>query len=111
MKKKRTAVWILIAVVIGVMLVWRVAYSLRKNTDNIPTLTAVAQMSEADINSLLTGYRVVQLEEVWGEPTCSKENEAIWQIGEVTLVVNYKNDGKVAVCGLKNPDGTSANEN
>ena len=90
---------------------WRVGYAMRKSSDNLPTLAAVAEMSEADVNSLLNGYRVIQLREVWGDPSESKENEDIWQIGDVTLIVNYKNDGKVAVCGLKDASGRSVEGN
>ena len=107
MKKKLITVLIVIAVIIGTVFAWRIGYSMRKSNDNLPTLTIVSQMSEADVNSLLTSYRIIQLREVWGDPTYSEDNEDIWQIGDISLVVNYKNDGKVAVCGLKDASGAS----
>ena len=107
MKKKLITVLIVIAVIIGTVFAWRIGYSMRKSNDNLPTLTMVSQMSEADVNSFLTGYRIIQLREVWGDPTYSEDNEDIWQIGDISLVVNYKNDGKVAVCGLKDASGAS----
>ena len=64
-------------------------------------------MEEADVNSLLIGYRIIQLREVWGSPDRSSPNKDIWEIGDVTLIVNYKNNGKVVICGLKDADGES----
>ena len=110
MKKKTTVLLFAAALLILAVLAWRVGYTLRKSNDNLPALAAVCEMSEADVNSLLNGYRGVQLREVWGDPTESKENEDIWQIGEVTLTVNYKNNGKVTICGLKDAGGRSVGE-
>ena len=110
MKKKITVLLLAAALFLAACLAWRVGYAMRKSNDNLPALAAVAQMSEADVNSLLAGYRVIQLREVWGDPAESSENEDIWEIGGVTLTVNYKNDGKVAVCGLKDASGRSVGE-
>ena len=111
MKKKLILLLIVIAVIVGAAFAWRIGYSMRKSNDNLPTLTMVSQMSEADVNSLLIGYRIIQLREVWGDPASSKENEDIWQIGDISLIVNYKNDGKVVICGLKDSSGSSLGEN
>jgi len=110
MKKKITIVLIAAAVIVLAVFTWRIAYSLRKSNDNLPTLTMISEMSEADVNSLLIGYRIIQLREVWGDPTHSQANKDTWQIGDISLIVNYKNNGKVAICGLKNADGTSVGE-
>ncbi len=107
MKKKITIALIIIAVVIVLIFAWRIAYSLRKSNDNLPALTAIAEMSESEVNSLLPGYKIVQLREVWGEPDISEDSTAIWKIGNITLIVNYKNNGKVAICGLKDENGAS----
>ena len=61
MKKKLTIAVIAVAVIVGAIFAWRVAYSMRKNTDNLPALTAIAEMSEAEVNSLLPGYKINQL--------------------------------------------------
>ena len=110
MKKKVTIALIIAAVATGAVFAWRIAYSMHKSTDNLPPLTAIAEMSEAEVNSLLPGYRIVQLEEVWGEPDTREENTVTWKTGEVTLIVNYKNNGAVAICGLKDDLGGSAGE-
>ena len=65
MKKKLMISLIVVAVVVGVIFAWRVAYSMQKNTDNIPTLAMVSEMDDA---SFLVGYRSNQLITVWGEP-------------------------------------------
>lgn len=80
---------------------WFYGYFHRKSNDNLPALTAIAEMTEAEVNSILPGYNINQLREVWGEPTTSEGNTDRWEIEEITLIVNYKNNGTVAVCGLK----------
>ena len=83
---------------------------MRKNTDNLPTLTAISEMSEAEVNSLLPGYKINQLKSVWGEPDVSENNTVSWEMGDITLIVNYKNNGVVAICGLKDDSGASVGE-
>lgn len=109
MKKKMIALT-MIAVIAGAIFAWRIAYSVRKSNDNLPALTTIAEMSEAEVNSLLPGYKIIQLEEVWGEPDFSEDSTASWKIGNVTLVVNYKNNGVVAICGLTDENGVSVGE-
>ena len=110
MKKKLLIALAVVAVLLLAILAWRIGYSLRKSNDNLPTLSMIAEMSEAEVNSLLIGYRIIQLREVWGDADISGANTDIWQIGEISLTVNYKNNGKVAICGLKHADGTSVGE-
>ena len=105
--KKITAVFIILAVIVGTAFAWRVAYSMRKSNDNLPALAALAEMTESEVNSLLPGYKINQLKEIWGEPDFSEENTAEWQIANVTLIVNFKNNGVVAICGLKDAGGES----
>ena len=70
-----------------------------------------AEMSEADVNSLLPGYHIDQLREVWGKPDTSENSTACWKHGnDTTLVVSYKNNGIVAICGLKDDSGASIGE-
>ena len=111
MKKGLTNVLLIVAVIGVAFSSWRIGYSLRKSTDNLPTLTAIAEMSEADVNSLLPGYKINQLKTVWGEPDTSEENRVSWEIGDITLIVNYKNNGVIAICSLKDDSGASAGEN
>lgn len=110
MKKKWITVLIVIAVVAGAMLAWRVAYSVRKSNDNLPALTEIAKMSEAEVNDLLPGYQIAQLREVWGDPDVSEDSTDRWKIGNLTLIVNYNNHGVVAICGLKDENGASVVE-
>ena len=69
--KKKLTIALIVAVIVAAIFAWRVAYSMRKNTDNLPTLTAIAEMSEAEVNSFLPGYKINQLTTVWGEPDAS----------------------------------------
>ena len=90
---------------------WFYGYYNHKSNDNLPTLAAIAEMSEADVNSLLPGYHIDQLREVWGKPDTSENGTACWKIGNDTiLVVSYKNNGIVAICGLKDDSGASIGE-
>ena len=42
-------------------------------------------MSEADVNSLLPGYHIDQLREVWGKPDTSENSTACWKLGNSEL--------------------------
>ena len=91
MKKIKVVFVSLLIVVLGVS-AWFYAYYHRKSNDNLPTLAAVVEMDEADANSLLMGYKRVQLHEVWSEPDESSSNQDIWKVHEgASLVVNYNN--------------------
>ena len=104
MKKKRIVALILI---IGILLLGCTGCSLGKRTARLPVLEELSEMSEADVNSLLPGYRIDQLIEVWGEPDVNDGTEARWRIGDVTLTVSYRPDDVIAVCGLKTKSGAS----
>ena len=110
MKKRQMVVWIVLILIVGIFVAWRIGYSTRKSNDNLPALTSIAQMSEAEVNNVLPGYQISQLREVWGEPNESESGADSWQIGNITLVVNYKNNGVVAICGLKDENGLSVGE-
>ena len=91
MKKNRlfTVVGIVIALCIAIALYMFVS---PKSTKNIPELSSIAQMEEAEVNQLIV---------VWGEPDISGNNEVRWQLNTTaTLVVNTNNKGKVIICGI-----------
>ena len=107
MKKKLSVIAVIILVLAICVSAWFYGYYNHKSNDNLPTLAAIAEMSEADVNSLLPGYHIDQLREVWGKPDTSENGTACWKIGNDTiLVVSYKNNGIVAICGLKDDSGT-----
>ena len=110
MKKKLSIVLAIILIVAVGVAAWFFGYYNRKSNDNLPALTTIAEMSESDVNSPLPGYKINQLREVWGEPNSSEDGTDSWQIGNVTLIVNYKNNGVVAMCGLKDANGASVGE-
>ena len=101
MKKKliiALSVILVFAVVVGA---WFYGYYNRKSNDNLPALSTIAEMDEADVNTLLMGYERIQLIEVWGEPDIIQPNEDIWIINDqVSLRVNSNNKGEVVICGL-----------
>ena len=71
------------------------------SNDNLPNLTSIATIDEAEINELLVGYRKIQLREIWNEPDEANSNEDVWIINERTaLIVSYSNKDKVVVCGF-----------
>ena len=111
MKKKLSVIAVIILILAICVSAWFYGYYNHKSNDNLPTLAAIAEMSEADVNSLLPGYHIDQLREVWGKPDTSENGTACWKIGNDTiLVVSYKNNGIVAICGFKDDSGTSVGE-
>ena len=71
------------------------------SNDNLPNLTSIATIDEAEINELLVGYRKIQLREIWNEPDEANSNEDVWIINERTaLIISYSNKDKVVVCGF-----------
>lgn len=104
MKKKTTVLIAIIAILILAAAAWFFGYYNRKSTDNLPSLAAIAQMEEAEVNRIVCGYRRGQLAEVWGSPDESSPMEDIWTIKDnITLTVNYhNNDDKAVICGLSN---------
>jgi len=104
MKKKMIIALSVILVIVGAIFAWRVAYSMQKNTDNIPTLAMVSEMDDV---SFLVGYRSNQLITVWGEPdeetpTTVGTTILTWKIdNDTTLVVHVDSKNKVASYELK----------
>ena len=90
MKKKLSIVLAIILIVAVGVAAWFFGYYNRKSNDNLPTLTAIAEMSEADVNSLFPGYHIDQLREVWGKPDTSEDGTVCWKIGDTTLIMSYK---------------------
>ena len=101
MKQKSILVLAIILVLVLSVSAWFYAYYNRKSNDNLPKLDYIAEMDEADVNTLLMGYKRIQLITVWGEPDSVQPNEDIWIINEeVSLRVNSNNKGEVVICGL-----------
>lgn len=102
MKKKTTILVAIIAIIILAIITWFFGYHNRKSNDNLPSLTSIAQMDEAEVNKIICGYRRQQLAEVWGAPDESSSVEDSWIIKDnITLTVNYhNNDDKAVMCGL-----------
>lgn len=77
-----------LAVIVILIVAWFVAYHNHKSTSNLPHLSAIALMDEADVNELLFGYYRTQLPDVWGgpEPELSRENTWVWKIDDNTLL-------------------------
>ena len=57
------------------------------------------------------GTILTSLERYGGKPDTSENSTACWKRGnDTTLVVSYKNNGIVAICGLKDDSGASIGE-
>jgi len=99
--KKKIIMIVSVIFVIGALLAIAGANSY-ESFDSLPSLEVVAEMDEADVNTLLMGRDRAQLVEVWGEPDSEKPNEDIWVINKAAyLLVNSNNNGEVVICGLK----------
>lgn len=85
MRKKILITVVIIAALIGL---WFVGYYNHKSTSNLPQLSAIAEMDEADVNDLLVGYYRTQLPEVWGEPDPERSsgNTWVWVIDDNTML-------------------------
>ena len=92
MKKKLMIVVAVIAVIVVAALAWRIGYAMHKSTDNLPMLTMVADMDDEAVTDLLVGYRVIQLETVWGDPDEQDGMSNTWQIDDTTELVVTCND-------------------
>ena len=100
MKKK--IIMIVSTIFIIVILLAIVGSNSYKCFTTLPSLDVIAEMDEADVNSLLMGRDRAQLAEEWGEPDNVKSNEDIWVINQYAyLLVNSNNNGEVVICGLK----------
>lgn len=66
----------LFIIALGV-LAWFYGYYNRKSNDNLPSLSLIAQMEEADVNELFVGYSRTQLRTVWDEPDFISSNEDV----------------------------------
>lgn len=101
MKKKVIIITAAFAIAVFGVLLWFYGYYNNKSNDNIPNLTLISKMDEAEVNELLAGYRKIQLREVWKEPDKTASNEDVWVINESTaLIVSYDNKDKVVDCGF-----------
>ena len=100
--KKKVKIAMIILLIIGLAVcAWFIGYHTRKSQDNLPSLEAIAEMDEADINDLLVGYRNYQLDDVWKDPDIKSDNTWIWKIDEHTqLQVSCNNKDKVVTCSL-----------
>ena len=66
MKKKLSVIAVIILVLAICVSAWFYGYYNHKSNDNLPTLAAIAEMSEADVNSLLPGYTILTSLERYG---------------------------------------------
>ena len=57
MKKRLTISLLVVVLLMGAFLVWRIGYSVRKSNDNLPALTEIAKMSESEVNNILGDSR------------------------------------------------------
>ena len=107
-KKKALAVVCILTVTALGVLAWLYGYHNQKSNDNLPALSMIAEMEEADVNELLAGYHRTQLRTVWEEPAFTNTNSDIWEIdGKTTLEVSYNNRKKAVVCRLTKGDRIS----
>ena len=108
LKKKALAVVCILTVTALGVLAWLYGYHNQKSNDNLPALSMIAEMEEADVNELLAGYHRTQLRTVWEEPAFTNTNSDIWEIdGKTTLEVSYNNRKKAVVCRLAKGDRIS----
>ena len=66
MKKKLSVIAVIILVLAICVSAWFYGYYNHKSNDNLPTLAAIAEMSEADVNNLCLGIILTSLERYGG---------------------------------------------
>ena len=81
MKKKLSVMTVIILALAICVSAWFYGYYNRKSNDNLPTLTAIAEMSEADVNSLLPGYHIDSLERYGGNLIPVKTAQYVGKLG------------------------------
>ena len=88
--KKKTVILLTVIVIIALAVIaWFYGYHNRKSNDNLPNLTSIVQMDEAEVNKIVCGYRREQLADVWGNPDESSSMEDIWVIESDITPVSY----------------------
>lgn len=98
--KKKIIIGAVLVVIILCIVAWFYGYYNHKSNDNLPVISSIVQMDEADVNELLVGYHKEQLIEVWGEPDNSSDNEYVWKTDDAILTVNTNNKEKIVVCSV-----------
>ena len=107
MKKKVLVLSISLVTVLGIT-AWFYGYYNRKSNDNLPSLSLIAELEEAEINELLCGYHKTQLRTIWDDPDFIDSNADIWKINEsASIIVNYNNKDKVVICRFSSQDSAS----
>ncbi len=72
-----------------------------KDLNHLPSLEVISKMDEGDVNGVLPGYQIDQLNEKWGIPNDSEVNESVWNYENTRIIVNYNWLGEVVVCSLE----------
>ncbi len=90
------------AVVLVLAFLWLYGYRSRKSNDNLPGLSFAAEMEERELNSVISGYGRNQLEDVWGKPDQTEEQEDRWKLEDGGFLrICYDQRGKVRMCSLE----------
>lgn len=95
---------IIVAVTILLMLfcTWTIGYHMRRSNDNLPTLQMTTELSTKDAENLISGYRRVQLETVWGKPTIADDKKDIWESDEGrAVIVQYDNNNLARIIDVR----------
>ena len=96
MKKKLSVMAVIILVLAICVSAWFYGYYNRKSNDNLPTLTAIAEMSEADVNSLLPGYHIDQLSRDLRSMGCGVKRNRIVHRRYLQIFANKKDPNRVS---------------
>lgn len=69
--------------------------------ENIPTIREVSQMEYREVNEALSGKKLQEIREAWGEPAEQDGNEAVYRLDEsMLLMIIYTDAGIVESCEL-----------
>lgn len=82
LKKKASAAVCVLAVMALGNLIWLYGCHNQKSNDNLPALSSIAEMEEADANELLAGNHRTQLRTVWEEPAYLQWRLALEELPE-----------------------------
>ena len=90
-----------LSIILALVIILSVAGCGKKDIEKISDLEHIITMDEGDRNSLLSGYKMDQLKEAWGEPNDSGINESVWYFKDMRLIVNDNWIGEVVVCEVE----------
>ena len=94
-KSKHMVAVVSTLLILIILIITTILYTRRKNTDNIMSPEITITMSNEQLNSLMNGYYIHQVFEVWGVPTTNSDDIYIWKIGDKSIRFTTNKNEKI----------------